>query len=307
MNNLNNSIEKIRHFSRQMVRELGMLSVTPHGLPPSFCHALVELNLHGTLNQIELAALLKLDKSTISRIIKKLLKEDLVTLAPTTSDQRHKPLLLTTLGKKIVEEINTTSNQQVHDALLQLSTIEQEKVVLGIELYAKALKRARQLATIEIKPYTDEYKNQIIQLILHIQTAEFNIPVSITDQPDLENIKNIYQKNKGNFWVALDNNKVIGTIAMIDIGNAQCALRKMFVAKEYRGKDRGLSQQLLNTLLAWCKKHTIQEVYLGTVDILRAAHRFYEKNGFVEIPKATLPKNFPIMPIDTKFYSYYIK
>lgn len=30
------------------------------------------------------------------------------------------------------------------------------------------------------------------------------------------------------------------------------------------------------------------------------------KNGFVEIEKESLPKNFPIMAVDTKFYSYNI-
>ena len=33
-----------------------------------------------------------------------------------------------------------------------------------------------------------------------------------------------------------------------------------------------------------------------------AAHRFYEKNGFIELQKVALPKAFPIMAVDSKFY-----
>jgi N-acetylglutamate synthase-like GNAT family acetyltransferase len=76
------------------------------------------------------------------------------------------------------------------------------------------------------------------------------------------------------------------------------------LTKEYRGKEQGVAQKLLMTLLEWCKVNNIQEVYLGTIATYFAAHRFYEKNGFVEINKDSLPANFPLMAVDTKFYSY---
>lgn len=158
------------------------------------------------------------------------------------------------------------------------------------------------MSNIEITPYKDLYKDQIIRLILKIQTEEFNIPVSRHDQPDLEQIDTFYQTGTGNFWVALDGSKVIGTIALIDIGHAQTALRKMFVDHGYRGKDIGIAQALLDTLIKWCENNSVKEIYLGTIDVFLAAHRFYEKNGFQEISKLTLPQAFPIMPLDTKFY-----
>jgi N-acetylglutamate synthase-like GNAT family acetyltransferase len=46
----------------------------------------------------------------------------------------------------------------------------------------------------------------------------------------------------------------------------------------------------------------VKEIYLGTTDKFRAAHRFYEKNGFNEIAEYNLPGNFPVMEVDTKFY-----
>jgi len=160
------------------------------------------------------------------------------------------------------------------------------------------------MSIIHIVEYKNDYQQQVIDLILGIQTKEFNVPVTLKDQPDLETISSFYQRGNGNFWVALLDDKVIGTIALIDIGNSQCALRKMFVAKEYRGKGKGVSKRLLCTVLDWCKFKNIKEIYLGTVSILHAAQRFYEKNGFDEIAKNELPVNFPIMEVDTKFYVY---
>ncbi len=102
--------------------------------------------------------------------------------------------------------------------------------------------------------------------------------------------------------MATENEKLIGTIALIDIDNGQGALRKMFVHKDYRGKEKGVGQLLLDTLLAWCKQKNIFEIYLGTVEQLHAAKRFYVKNGFVKIEKTTLPEKFPLMQVDTEFF-----
>ena len=53
------------------------------------------------------------------------------------------------------------------------------------------------MMTIEI--YTEKYKADIAALILNIQNNEFNVPVTLADQPDLLDIENFYFKKKGNF------------------------------------------------------------------------------------------------------------
>ncbi len=153
-----------------------------------------------------------------------------------------------------------------------------------------------------IKEFSSIHQAGILDLIVGIQQKEFGIDITAKDQPDLCNIKHFYQKGNGNFWVALSSQKVIGTISLLDIGNDQVALRKMFVAKEYRGGVYKVAQNLLNKLLSWATANGIKQIYLGTTSKFLAAHRFYEKNGFDEVRKKTLPESFPIMKVDTKFY-----
>lgn len=158
-----------------------------------------------------------------------------------------------------------------------------------------------------IKEYAEEYKEQIINLILDIQQNEFQIPITKEDQPDLSDIENFYQSGSGNFWIAVNQNCVVGTIALIDIGNGQGALRKMFVKSAYRGKIYNTAKFLLQTAIEWAKKHKMQEIYLGTTEKFLAAHRFYEKNQFIQLPKENLPKNFPVMKVDTRFYKLHLE
>ena len=156
----------------------------------------------------------------------------------------------------------------------------------------------------KIETYRQQDEQAVIELILTIQQKEFGVAVSINDQPDLLNVAEYYGRGNGHFWVAKDQGEVIGTIALIDMGNNQAALRKMFVHKDWRGKEKGIGQLLLNTVIQWCRQKKIQDIFLGTVEQLHAAKRFYEKNGFIKIDKNSLPASFPIMQVDTDFFVY---
>ena len=158
-----------------------------------------------------------------------------------------------------------------------------------------------------VKQYSNEHQAQVIDLILHIQQQEYNIPITKNDQPDLFTIEEFYQTGNGNFWVAIYNDKVVGTISLLDIDDNRVALRKMFVNKEFRGEKFKTASLLLNTAIKWAKENSVKVVYLGTTPQFLAAHRFYEKNGFTSIGLNELPENFPVLQVDKKFYQYLVQ
>lgn len=155
-----------------------------------------------------------------------------------------------------------------------------------------------------ITPYDDHDSDAIVDLITTIQISEFGVATSIELQPDLRDITNWYQHGAGNFWLAFEGDELVGTIGLKDTGDGIGALRKMFVKEAFRGKERGIAAALMNTLLGWARDNALNTVYLGTVDVYHAAHRFYEKNGFVEIPRSEVPDQVPIMCVDVKYYRY---
>ena len=158
-------------------------------------------------------------------------------------------------------------------------------------------------ATITIQTYQDTHRQAVIDLVVNIQQNEFQVPVTVADQPDLTDIPNFCQVKNGNFWVALHQNEVVGTIALLDSGNGVGTLRKMFVKAEFRGREHNIAQQLLDELWSWATQHRFEGVYLGTIERLQAARRFYERNNFELIEKTNLPAEFPIMAVDTHFYA----
>lgn len=117
------------------------------------------------------------------------------------------------------------------------------------------------------------------------------------DSPDLLDIEKIYLFGKGNFWIALDDNKLVGTIALKDMKNGQGFLKRMYITKKYRGT--GLSTKLLSTLLDFAKSKNFKEIYLSTTNNAHRAIGFYKKSGFVRIK--SLPGNF-VHHKDTDFF-----
>ena len=153
---------------------------------------------------------------------------------------------------------------------------------------------------------------QIADLVLPIQQQEFKVPITLAGQPDLLDVEHYYFLNGGHFWGAFTHasahpdstptGQLIGTIAIISIGHNAGALRKMFVHEDFRGKEFGIAQHLMDTLIDYCKSRDISDIYLGTIHNMKAAHRFYERNGFSNIEKADLPDYYPNMSTDNKYY-----
>jgi N-acetylglutamate synthase-like GNAT family acetyltransferase len=153
-----------------------------------------------------------------------------------------------------------------------------------------------------IRTYAPKDTDAVVDVILPIQRIEFGIPITLDAQPDLKDIAAFYQRDQGNFWVAESEGVVVGTLALLDIGDGAAALRKMFVRASHRGPQHCIAQRLLDTLLDWCRARDLVRIYLGTTAAFAAAHRFYEKNGFAEVNATQLPAAFPRMAVDTKFY-----
>lgn len=161
---------------------------------------------------------------------------------------------------------------------------------------------------ITIQIYSEIYQKQVENLVLGIQNGEFGLGLTAQDQPDLPNIAEFYKN--GCFWVALDeNDQLMGTIGIEPLTGGQASLRKMFLDKTMRGnKDENLAQRLFETLLQYAKEKDYQELWLDTPPPAKAAHRFYERNGFERMPSEKTPSTYKHPAIEgLKIYRLTIK
>lgn len=158
---------------------------------------------------------------------------------------------------------------------------------------------------IDVVPFAASHTRSVQDLIVAIQQRELGLPITLADLTDLHDIARTYRTGSGNFWVALrkPENAIVGTIGLFDLGEGVAELRKMYVDASVRGREHAVAPRLLDVLLAWSRAHGIRTIFLGTGSDFHAAHRFYEKHGFVEVPRGLLPSGFPQVAAETKFYS----
>lgn len=155
---------------------------------------------------------------------------------------------------------------------------------------------------VTIVPFEKRFQQAVEKLVLPIQQREFGVPITLEEQPDLVDIAGTFQRQSGNFWVALIRGEVVGTIGLIDIGNQEMCLKKMFVCKDFRGAAHGVGQALMEQAKQWSHSKKVRRIYLGTTPQMVAAHKFYEKNGFVAVLPEDLPAAFPVVHVDKRFY-----
>jgi putative acetyltransferase len=96
---------------------------------------------------------------------------------------------------------------------------------------------------------------------------------------DLTDIETNYTQRGGLFEV-LENTdgEIVGTVGLVPISEEAVELRKMYFARELRG--RGLGKQVLQQMIWTARQLNFKKIYLETNSVLTEAIELYKKFGF---------------------------
>lgn len=155
---------------------------------------------------------------------------------------------------------------------------------------------------ITISQFEDKYTQDVINIVLHFQNDGTRPIVSVDDQPDLLNIVGEYIDRGGNFWIAKDDEKLVGSIGIMPYSTEIAILKKFFVYENYQGKPYHIGRKLYNELLTFAKKRAYKEILLDTPHNTERAHKFYEKAGFQKVNEEDLPIQFSHPYKDCDFF-----
>lgn len=282
-------VSALRHSSREMVRELGFTRPTfgDSGLTHTRCHALVEIGRSGSIGVLELAARLRLDKASASRIVKELVASRLVRVDSDGMDGRRRVLSLTRAGTAALAKVDHEADDRVERALALLSQDQKRVVLEGITLYAHALERARQRERFTLRPIRRR-DDAAIDRILRAVMTEFGATASGYAIHDAEvgAMSRSYARPGAAYFVVTDGANLVGGGGFAPLEGGErgvCELRKMYFVPEIRGL--GLGRELLELCLREARSAGYQTCYLETLERMTDARRLYEKSGFEPIAK----------------------
>ncbi len=280
----------LRHASRELVRELGFLQAkdAATSLSHSHCHALIEIEARGSVAQSAVPALLRLDKSTTSRIIAELVSRRWVRARESAEDARARVLTLTAAGRAKVELVHREANARVEQALSTLAGEERTTVVRGMEIYARALERSRRKSSYAIRPVRPADRPAVARLIRTVM-PEFGAkgPGFAINDPEVDDMFSAYQAPRSAYFVVTrtsGDDVVVGGGGYAPLtggGGETCELRKMYFMPELRGL--GLGQELLSKCLTAAREAGFARMYLETLAAMSQARALYERNEFMRL------------------------
>ncbi len=125
-----------------LIRALGLLrpDTTPCGQPMSIteAHAIGELHHGGPATQQRLATALRLQKSTVSRLVDQLEAAGIATRQPNPADRRSVLVSLTALGTSRAERLDDARRALFSRLLDELDPAERATVVAGLSRLKEA-------------------------------------------------------------------------------------------------------------------------------------------------------------------------
>ena len=273
-----------------MVRELGFFRTfyEDTGVTSAQAHILMELETKQALNLTEIIDRVRMDKSSASRTVNRLIGMKLVKQRFLSEDRRNKIFELTANGRSKAKQIDATSTEIVNRALSLLPQKDRESIFVGIGRYAGALREARLRREYTVRQLRAEDNLAIAKVIKTILKNEFQESEAEIMQmlPELRDLSTFYKRDRSKYFVVVEGNKVKGGggIAPLSFGTSNlCELQKMYLAKSLRGK--GLGERLLVECLAFARAAGYSGVYLDTRDVMTAAEALYQKYGFKKLTK----------------------
>ena len=276
----------MRSTARHIVRELGFMQKGLAGtdLSPSAVHTIIELG-HGTVNNAsDLGALLRLEKSSVSRLVQKLERDGLINVGTDASDKRLRVLSLTQEGKGLLGDVETFGRKQLRSALRDLPSAQVAQIETGLALFAKSLNGAG-VDGPEVSLHQG-YCPGVIASVAYLHASFYSEHYGFGPvferkvATEMSEFMGRIEAPVNTILSAYVGDELLGSISLDgeDLNDGASHLRWFIVSPSAHGM--GIGNLLLRKATAFVDAHGFDCTRLWTFKGLDAARHLYEKHGF---------------------------
>lgn len=284
---LKNRVSIIRRFNRYYTNVLGLLDqhILESDLSLSEVRVLHEIEKTDKCTSKMLSDILCMDAGYLSRILKKFYKMNLLTKEKSSEDGRAQYLYLTAEGKEKMDELNSSSDEQIAEIIKPLTEIDKNCLAQNMTSIETILTNGANIKLEDIIISTDVRPGDIGYITyMHgwIYGEEYGYSTAFEGYVAESFHKFLLNYNLDNdcLWCAKHNGNIIGCIGIVGQGE-RAQLRWFLIDPHYRGI--GLGIKLLQQALNFTKVKKYKNVYLDTTNDLDKAISMYTKAGFIKI------------------------
>jgi DNA-binding MarR family transcriptional regulator/N-acetylglutamate synthase-like GNAT family acetyltransferase len=277
----------VRRFNRFYTRQIGLLDEGLLDSPFSLTEVrlLYEIAHHAGITATELREFLALDAGYLSRILRGLRRQGLVSARAPAADRRRRRLTLTERGRRAFDALDARSTEEVGAMLARLSRAERRELVEAMHGIEGLLGRsadgpeAMTAGVVLREPLPGEL-GWVVKRHGELYAAEYGWDAEF---------EGLVAGIVGRFvagldprvercWIAELRGEPAGSVFLVKDSAAVAKLRLLLVEPWARGD--GIVTRLVAECLRFARAAGYGKVTLWTNDVLHAARRVYERAGF---------------------------
>jgi len=286
-------VEVVRRFNRSYTQRVGALdeSFLGTGMPLSTARLLFEIGTEpGTTR--DLRARLGLDSGYLSRLLRRLESDGLVSVVPDADDRRRRRVDLTAAGRRAWDDLERRSVDRARDLVAPLTDRQRARLAAALA-EADLLVRAATVSLEQVDPASDLARRAVAAYVAELDErfpGGFDPgPVPAAGERDAEDERLV--PPSGAFVVATSDGEPVacGGVRTLTAGpdggpgGGVGEIKRMWVHPGWRGA--GLGSRLLRHLEGVSRDLGHREVRLDTNGTLTEAVAMYERAGYRRVAR----------------------
>ncbi len=272
-------IEAVRRFNRAVTQRIGALddAFLTRGRPLGQARLLWEIGPDGR-DVRDLRARLDLDSGYLSRLLRSLEHDELVTVEVNEADSRLRTARLTAAGKAERAELDRLSDTAAAGLLGPLSTPQRSRLVSAMA----EVERLLAASAVRIGGRDPRHPDARYCLRAYVEELSGRFDGGIDTARCISAADHQMTPPEGLFLVATLHAEPVGCGALKFHSGAPAEIKRMWVAPAVRGL--GLGRRLLDELEARAAAHGVHVLRLETNRTLGEAIGLYRAAGYCEVP-----------------------
>ena len=270
-------IEIVRDFNRYYTRRLGVLTDHYLGLDRPWSESRLLFEIGDAADLRDLRGRLGLDSGYLSRLLRSLEEQGLVTVRPHPGDGRVRVASLTPAGAAARAELDSRARESVGSLLGRLTSAQRDRLVAAQE----QVRRLLRMASVEIALIPDS--SDIARWCLRQYAGELDarFPSGYSESALLR--PGELASTGGEFLVASEEpDSAVGCGIWQVLSPGVAEIRHVWIDPDCRGL--GLGRRLLSELESRAGARGYRTLRLGTNRALPEAAALYRSSGYGEIP-----------------------
>jgi DNA-binding MarR family transcriptional regulator/ribosomal protein S18 acetylase RimI-like enzyme len=272
-------IEQVRSFNRTVMQRIGALNDRFLGRrrPLGEARLLWEIGPEGSELR-SLRSRLDLDSGYVSRLLRSLQDDGLVTVAPSEADRRTRTARLTKRGLAERDVLEHRSDDVARSFLEPLTQTQQARLVTAM----CDVERLLTAALVEIKPLDPTHPDARLCIAAYFAELDRRSDTGFDPSAGISAEPHELTPPAGAMLVAYLRSEPVGCGAVKHHGAAPSEIKRMWVAEHARGL--GIAKRLLAELEALAIRSGARAARLETNRALTEAIAMYRAAGYVEVP-----------------------